>query len=66
MKVAVNGQEWEFSGEMNVLQLLLELGMFADRVAVEVNYEILDKREFNTHFLKNGDKIEVISFVGGG
>jgi sulfur carrier protein len=66
MKVAVNGQEWEFSGEMNVLQLLLELGMFVDRVAVEVNYEILDKREYNTHFLKNGDKIEVISFVGGG
>ncbi|MBI1823205.1 MAG: hypothetical protein HYR80_03705 [Nitrospirae bacterium] len=26
----------------------------------------MDKKEFNTHFLKNGDKIEVISFVGGG
>ncbi|MBI3593826.1 MAG: sulfur carrier protein ThiS [Nitrospirae bacterium] len=66
MKVAVNGQQWEFSGEMNILQLLLELGMIVDRVAVEVNYQILDKKEFNTHFLKNGDKIEVISFVGGG
>jgi sulfur carrier protein len=66
MKVLVNGQPWEFSGEMNILQLLHELGMIVDRVAVEVNQHILDKKEFNTHFLKNNDKIEVISFVGGG
>lgn len=66
MKVLVNGQQWEFSGEMNILQLLHELGMIVDRVAVEVNQQILDKKEFNTHFLKNDDKIEVISFVGGG
>jgi thiamine biosynthesis protein ThiS len=66
MKVLVNGEEWEFSGEMNILQLLHELGMIVDRVAVEVNQQILDKKEFNTHFLKNDDKIEVISFVGGG
>lgn len=66
MKVQVNGQEREFSGEMNIVQLLHELGMMVDRVAVEVNQQILDKKEFNTHFLKNDDKIEVISFVGGG
>jgi sulfur carrier protein len=66
MKVLVNGQQWEFSGEMNILQLLHELGMIVDRVAVEVNQQILDKKEFNTHFLKNNDRIEVISFVGGG
>jgi thiamine biosynthesis protein ThiS len=66
MHVAVNGQQWEFSGEMNIHQLLLELGMLIDRVAVEVNYQILDKKEYQTTFLKNGDKIEVISFVGGG
>lgn len=66
MKVLVNGEEWEFSGEMNILQLLHELGMIVDRVAVEVNQVILDKKEFNTKFLKNNDKIEVISFVGGG
>ncbi|MFI5303879.1 MAG: sulfur carrier protein ThiS [Nitrospiria bacterium] len=66
MRVVVNGQPWEISGEMNILQLLHELGMMVDRVAVEVNYRILDKKEFNIHFLKNDDKVEVISFVGGG
>jgi sulfur carrier protein len=66
MRVVVNGQPWEISGEMNILQLLHELGMMVDRVAVEVNYQILDKKEFNIHFLKNDDKVEVISFVGGG
>lgn len=66
MRVLVNGQPWEFSGEMNILQLLHELGMLVDHVAVEVNYRILDKKEFNNHFLKNEDKVEVINFVGGG
>ena len=66
MKIMVNGEPWECSGEMNILQLLHELGMVVDRVAVEVNHRILDKKEFNRHFLNNGDRVEVISFVGGG
>ncbi|MBI1821332.1 MAG: sulfur carrier protein ThiS [Nitrospirae bacterium] len=66
MKIAVNGQMWEFSGEMNVLQLLHELGMVVDLVAVEVNQQILDKKEFRAHFLKNDDRVEIINFVGGG
>ncbi len=66
MKIAVNGQMWEFSGEMNVLQLLHELGMVIDLVAVEVNQKILDKKEFRTHFLNNDDRVEIINFVGGG
>ncbi len=66
MKIAVNGQMWEFSGEMNVLQLLHELGMVVDLVAVEVNQEILDKKEFRAHFLRNDDRVEIINFVGGG
>jgi sulfur carrier protein len=66
VKIAVNGQQWEFSGEMNILQLLHEIGMVADLVAVEVNQAILDKNEFQSHFLKNGDQVEIINFVGGG
>ncbi|MHB8483734.1 MAG: sulfur carrier protein ThiS [Nitrospiria bacterium] len=66
MKIAVNGQLWEYSGEMNVLQLLHELGMVVDLVAVEVNQQILDKKDFKAHFLKNDDKVEIINFVGGG
>ena len=62
----MNGQQWEFSGEMNILQLLHEIGMVADLVAVEVNQAILDKKEFQSRFLKNGDQVEIINFVGGG
>jgi thiamine biosynthesis protein ThiS len=51
---------------MNILQLLHEIGMVAELVAVEVNQAILDKKEFQSHFLKNGDQVEIINFVGGG
>lgn len=66
MKIAVNGRDWEMSGDMNVLQLILDLGLVADRVAVEVNQAILDKKEYRTRFLTDGDRVEVINFVGGG
>ena len=66
MKIQVNGQAWECSGDMNVLQLLHEFAMVADRVAVEVNQEILDKKNYQARFLSDGDRVEIISFVGGG
>jgi len=49
-----------------VAGLLTELDIRPDRVAVELNLSILDRGEFDGRNLQEGDRIEIISFIGGG
>ncbi len=53
-------------GGWSVANLLAEEGIVPERVAVEVNREILDRRQFSTHLLQPDDDVEIITFVGGG
>jgi thiamine biosynthesis protein ThiS len=46
--------------------LLRELAIKTERVAVELNLEILDRKEFDQRGLKQGDRVEILSFIGGG
>ena len=66
MKIAVNSQIQKVSDPTTVLSLLQKSGIHPDRVAVEVNLEIIERAHFETTLLKEGDKVEVIGFVGGG
>lgn len=50
----------------SISDLLIHLEIKAPRVAVELNLEIIPKTEFETTSLKEGDRLEVVSFVGGG
>lgn len=62
--INVNGKETENSKSLSVL---LENGGFRrDRIAVEINGEIIKKSDYDKTVLDDGDKIEVVSFVGGG
>ena len=62
--IIVNGKETENSKSLSVL---LENGGFRrDRIAVEINGEIIKKSDYDKTVLNDGDKIEVVSFVGGG
>jgi len=56
----------EFSDGLTVSALMDELGILEERVAVELNLNILPKRAFAETVLMDGDRIEVVSFVGGG
>jgi len=49
-----------------VTGLLTALDIRSDRVAVELNLTILDRSEFDRRSLQEGDRIEIISFIGGG
>ncbi|TAJ29837.1 MAG: sulfur carrier protein ThiS [Nitrospirae bacterium] len=66
MQILVNGESREFKADTTVADLLRELDVKPDRVAVEVNREILDKGAFAQRSLREGDRIEIISFIGGG
>ena len=66
VRVSVNGQWREVPGDTRVDSLLRELGVGTPRVAVEYNAEILPRPQYADTVLKDGDRIEIVTFVGGG
>ena len=66
MEIFVNGESQERDYPLTVNNLLESLDLRSEHVAVEVNLKILDRADFNTWNLKEGDKIEILSFIGGG
>ena len=66
MHIQVNGESRRLRGEMNVTGLLQDLQLNVERVAVEINLEILERRDFDARMLKEGDRVEIMSFIGGG
>ena len=71
MKLHINGNEGEYSapsGEstLTVTGLIASLGMKSDRVAVELNRDIVPRDRWPETHLKDGDRLEVVHFVGGG
>ena len=65
MQLTVNGKPIEFSGT-TVCELLVKLGIDAALVAVERNTEIVPKKLYESMSLGDGDRIEIVHFVGGG
>ncbi|MFW6049979.1 MAG: sulfur carrier protein ThiS [Myxococcota bacterium] len=66
MRVVVNGEEREVPAEATVGDLLVELGLGGQLVAVERNLEIVPRAEHGQTRLSEGDTVEVVHFVGGG
>lgn len=66
IQVQVNGERRNCQAGATIADLLRELAITTDRVAVELNLEILDRGEFERRGLKEGDRIEILSFIGGG
>ncbi len=66
MKVTVNGKEILMEEEKNVEQYLKECGYQMKRIAVELNGDIIPKYQYSETMLKDGDSMEVVTFVGGG
>ena len=63
--VRINGKEIDIAGE--ILSWYLEkAGYDIKRIAVEMNGDILPKSKYNETIFKDGDELEVVSFVGGG
>ncbi len=62
----VNGEPRDVQDGVTVSELLRELGIERDRVAVEVNQAVVRKALHPEHRLAEGDRVEIVSFVGGG
>jgi sulfur carrier protein len=66
MQIEVNGSEHEVAPGTTVGALLVQLGLQGGPVAVERNLEIVPRAEHATTALHDGDRLEVVQFVGGG
>jgi sulfur carrier protein len=66
VKLTINGEEREFASVSTLAELVEQLGMKADRVAVELNRDIVPRARWTGTPLQDGDRLEIVHFVGGG
>jgi sulfur carrier protein len=66
MNIQVNGEGREIAAGSTVANLLGELGVTQPHVAVEVNLEVVPRAEHRDTILSDGDRVEVVTLVGGG
>ena len=64
--ITVNGKQIQLTSEMSVADYLEQNNYQVNRIAVEMNEEILPKYSYSETMLKDGDRLEVVTFVGGG
>jgi len=64
--IHVNGEARTWRKGATVADLLQDLGIRTERVAVELNLEILDRAVFDQRRLQHGDRVEILGFIGGG
>jgi len=66
MKLVINGEERDFGTPLSLDGLVGQLGMKSDRVAVELNRDIVPRDRWQQTNLTDGDRLEIVHFVGGG
>jgi thiamine biosynthesis protein ThiS len=66
MKVFINGETKEIARELNLSELLKHFSLPQERIAIELNRRVVRKKDWENISIADGDKLEVIHFVGGG
>jgi thiamine biosynthesis protein ThiS len=66
MNLTVNGEPRAFAGLVHVAELVAALGLDGRKVAVERNLEIVPRSAYGQTRLADGDRIEIVHFIGGG
>ena len=65
-KIQLNGKLYEINNGTNLNQLLNNLKIQKNKVAIEVNGQIIDKKKYPNLILNKNDKVEIVHFIGGG
>ena len=66
IKIKVNGKKITFDKNVSIELLIKKLKIPLNKVAIELNEKILNKRKINKIKLNNNDNIEIVHFIGGG
>lgn len=65
-KIQLNGDPYAINDGTNLNELLNKLKIQKNKVAIEVNGEIVEKNKYPNLILSKGDKVEIVQFIGGG
>lgn len=66
MQITLNGEPYELAQPLSVADLLDQLEIDGRRVAIEYNLSILKRFAFPATIVSEGDRLEIVNFVGGG
>ena len=66
MNLTINGEARAVAPAKTLAALVEQLGMKSDRVAIELNRDIVPREQWAQTPLKDGDRLEIVHFVGGG
>jgi thiamine biosynthesis protein ThiS len=66
MKIILNGEPRETAEAITIAALLEQLNLAPQRVAVEVNLDVIPRDQHARRVLKDGDRLEIVTLVGGG
>ncbi len=66
MKIVINGEDKEFNEKITLLELLETLSLEGKVMAAAVNMDIVKQDSWSTYRFNDGDKLELLDFVGGG
>ena len=65
-KIQLNGVSYKINNGTNLNELLNKLNIQKNKVAIEVNGEIIEKKKYTNLVLSKDDKVEIVHFIGGG
>ena len=65
-KIQLNGASYKINNGTNLNELLNKLKLQKNKIAIEVNGEIIEKSKYPNLILRRDDKVEVVHFIGGG
>ena len=65
-KIQLNGDPYEINNGTNLNELLNKLKIEKNKVAIEVNGEIIQRDKYKNLILNKDDKVEIVQFIGGG
>lgn len=66
MRITINGEIKELESEVNLGRLLELFSLPSQRIAVELNREVVRKKDWEAIIIRDADRIEIVHFVGGG
>ena len=66
MEITLNGEKFTLETGSNIVNLIDKLDLDVDKLAIERNLEIVPKSKFAMTIIEEGDKLELVHFIGGG
>ena len=66
INIKLNGKKTNVDDQISLIKILKNLNIPINKVAIELNKEIVNKKKLNSIKIKNNDNIEIVHFIGGG